>query len=112
MGIIEVIKTHRALGHKAFMEKFKEGVQGVTPLAQAKIAQNSTWITVLGVLCGIGVALWNWKTMWWVFLILLGGLGITAVQLIGGAQKVKLLKDIENITNDFGAIAKEEVTNE
>lgn len=93
------------------MEKFKQGIEGITPLAQAKIQQNSTWLSMIGVLCGVAVSIWQWKSMWWVLIILLGGLGMTAVQLIGGYQKIKLLKDIDNLTNCNGAIAIEEVNN-
>jgi hypothetical protein len=101
MGIAKVIENYRTWGHKEFMRKFKSGIEGITPLQQAKMIQRSTWISFLGVLLGIGVTLWQWKNMWWVLIILLGGAGITIVQLIGGYQKVKILENISKLTQEI-----------
>ena len=100
MGILKVIQTYRELGPKEFGKKFMSGIEGVTPLEQAKITQKSIWISFIGVLCGLGVTIWQFKTMWWVSIILLGGVGMTVIQLVGGRQRIKAYENIENIQQE------------
>lgn len=81
---------------KQFLERWRQGMQGVTPLQQSLIQVKSTWIIIVGVIAGLVIALINFKTLWWLFIILLGALGNTSVQLIGILQKKKLLEDIKD----------------
>ncbi len=88
-------KKGNELTFKQFMNKWKSGIEGVTPLAQTNIQVRSTWIMILGVSLGLFVSLFAFKTMWWVFIILVGALGNTLMQLVSLIQKQKILKQFE-----------------
>lgn len=83
------------LTFKQFMQAWKSGIEGVTPLAQTNIQVRSTWIMILGVCLGLVVSLFAFKNMWWVFIILVGALGNTLMQLVSLKQKQKILKEFE-----------------
>ena len=56
---------------------------------------KSMYITIIGLLCGIVITLIAFKTLWWLFIILVGGLFNTSIQLIGIWQKKRILENIE-----------------
>lgn len=80
---------------KQFLERWKKGMQGVTPLQQTLLQVRSTWIMVIGILAGIFISIIGFKTLWWLLIILIGALGNTSVQLLGLVQKKNLLKQLE-----------------
>ncbi len=90
-------KKGNELTRKEFMQRWKSGIQSVTPLQQIKIQVRSTMIMLVGILAGIIVTLFNIKTLWWVLIILVGVFGVTSVQFLGLLQKKKVLEDIELI---------------
>jgi hypothetical protein len=79
---------------KEFMSRWKSGINKVTPLQQVKSQLLFSWITVIGIICGIIVSIWQIKTLWWLGIILLAGLGNTIVGIIGIYQKYVLLENI------------------
>ena len=64
-------------------------------MQQTKVQIRSTWITLFGILAGIVITFLAFKTLWWVFLILLGALGNTLMQQLGLVQKKNLLQSYE-----------------
>ncbi|KKN16035.1 hypothetical protein LCGC14_0979970 [marine sediment metagenome] len=88
-------KQGNKLTYSEYMQRWKSGIQSVTPLQQIKIQIRSTIIMLVGILAGIIVTLFNIKTLWWVLIILVGVFGVTSVQLLGSLQKKKALEDIE-----------------
>ena len=80
---------------KEFKERFSKGVEGVTPLQQVKTQLYFMWLTIVGILCGLGVSLYKWDSLWWLAIILLAGAGNTVVGMIGVYQKYKALKRIK-----------------
>ena len=94
--------THKKGDRVSFSEAaklFSSAVKNITPLQQAKTERTGLWISTIGVLLGIIVlSVFSWKQSWWLIIILVGGLIISLVQLIGNAQKIKMLKHIELMT--------------
>ncbi len=90
-------KQGNKLTYKQFMERWKQGIQKVTPLQQIKIQVRSTKLSLIGIVAGIGVSIWKIENLWWVLLILLGVLGVTSMQLVGMIQKRNILEKIEEI---------------
>lgn len=88
-------KSGKEVGKKEFIERFKKGVAGVTPLQQTEIQLRSTWIMIFGLLAGIVVSIYVFNKMWWVFIILVGALGNTSIQQLGLWQKKVLLQNFK-----------------
>lgn len=80
-------KQGNKLTRKEFMERWKKGIEMITPLQQVTFQIRSTWIMLVGVVCGIGISLYAIDTLWWLLFILVGALGNTGVQQIGLYQK-------------------------
>jgi len=59
-----------------------------------KIQRNSTLLVILGVVIGL-FSTFLTKT-WWLFIILVGSFFLTIVNYIGIAQRLKILKDIDD----------------
>ena len=98
---MKLIDNYKRLGHKEFFARWKQGIEGITPLQQAKGAYNSTWISILGIILGIIVTIVWIKTMWWLLIILLGALGNTLIMQLGNWQKIQLLKRMEDTINNL-----------
>ena len=90
-------KEGKEVSRKEFMERWKKGIASVTPLQQVKSQILFTYITIIGLLCGIVVSIWKFSTLWWLGIILLAGLGNTIVGLVGMYQKKFQLQNIEEI---------------
>lgn len=90
-------KKGNQLSRKEFIEKWKEGIQKVTPLQQTNIQLRSTKIMLIGITAGIIVSLFKIKTLWWMLLVLLGVLGVTLMQFVNLFQKRNALKMWENL---------------
>lgn len=71
---------------KEFFKRWKAGIEGITPFQQVKTQMNGTMIMLLGITCGLVICLFNLKNLWWLFIILLGGLFNTSVQLLSQYQ--------------------------
>ena len=80
---------------KEFLKRWGKGIEGVTPFQQSKSQLLFTWITVIGILCGIGISIYAYKTLWWLVIVLIAALGNTIVALIGLYQRYKQLKRID-----------------
>jgi hypothetical protein len=95
-------KEGKEVDSKEFMERWKKGINEVTPIQNLGISIYFQTIMTLGFLLGFGVAIWNFKTMWWLAMILFGGFGMNFMQLKGLRKQLKTLKSIENELRDDG----------
>ena len=89
-----------------FIKRFKQGLQGVTSLQQLKMQLNSMYIIIIGLLCGITITLLSFENLWWLFIVLVGGLFNTCVQFIGVWQKKKQIEIIELNFGGYNADTK------
>jgi len=78
---------------KEFMERWKDGIQKVTPLQQLKVQMIGFVIVTVGVAWGLVVALYS-KT-WWLFVILLGSSFVITTQFLPTLQKYFIIKKVE-----------------
>lgn len=90
-------KSGEHINWKEFLKRWKKGIEGITPLQQAKMNLLGIWITVTGIITGIIVNLLiRMENIWyWVLIILIGSLILTLVQMIGIYQKYSKFKQIE-----------------
>lgn len=86
------------LSFKEFLGRWKEGVEGITPLQQTRSSIMGIWIVMAGIISGISVnALIRMENQWWwIEVILLGSLILTVMQMIGLFQKYWKFKAVEN----------------
>ena len=93
-------KQGNELTFKEFMDRWKKGVEGITPLQQTKATISGTYITLAGIVLGIIASIIAFKVMWWVVVILIGAFIITFMQLVGLWQKMRLFKMMEGGQNE------------
>ena len=88
-------KKGNRLTTREFLKRWRQGIEGLTPLAQTNIQIRSTWIMILGIFLGLVVSLFGFSKLWWVFIILVGALGNVLMQLVSLKQKQKIIKNFE-----------------
>lgn len=89
-------KDGNKLTFKEFIARWKTGLETVNPYQQTVAQLTATKIMLLGVLIGLIVTIVNYKTGYWMAIILSGALLNTSVQYIGLKQKEKTLKQLFN----------------
>ena len=92
MVYIWVDKKGNKLTFKEFMVRFKSGLEGVTMLQKVALQIWSTIIMLIGILCGIVITLFVFKTAWWLTIILCAALFNTLIQLLSLWQQKRILK--------------------
>lgn len=91
-------KQGNKLSFREFTKRWKQGIEGITPLQQTKTQLMGMWITITGIFAGIVVNAFVRLTgvWWWLEIILIGSLIVTGVQFIGIYQKYLVQKKIDN----------------
>jgi len=90
-------KQGNKLTYTEFMTRFKEGVKGVTQYQQTKMQLNSTYIMLIGILCGFVITFFNLKNLWWLSIILGAAFFNTGVSALGLWQKKIALGAMEKM---------------
>lgn len=98
-------KSGKKIGAKEFFSRWKSGIMDLTPLQQTKTTLWST-IPIFGGL-GWGIVVSAIGGTYWLSLILVFSLPITGMQFIGGLQKYRRLKAVEENMNEAMGIKKE-----
>lgn len=80
---------------QSFFEKWGEGIKKITELQKLRSIILSTWIMIIGLLCGITIMFFNIKNYWWLEIILFAALFNTAVGQLSQYQKKMFLENIE-----------------
>ena len=93
-------KKGNKLTYKQFMSKWKEGMRGITPYQQTRMQLNSTYIMLIGILCGFIITLFNLKNLWWLSIILGAAFFNTSISALGLWQKKVALQNIQSIDID------------
>lgn len=91
MKVWYVRKENRWIDGKEFFSRWKAGINAVTPLEQTRSQLVFSWITIIGILCGIIVSIISVKNLWWLLIILIAALGNSIVGTIGIYQKYNIL---------------------
>ena len=93
-------KKGNKLTYRQFMSRWKEGMMGITPYQQTKMQLNSTYIILIGILCGFVVTFFNLKNLWWLTIILGAAFFNTSISALGLWQKKIALQNIETVDID------------
>lgn len=93
MGLGKTIKMFRKLGLKEFSKRFKQGLIGITPLQSTRTQLMGMNFIFTGIVWGLVVTIMI--KMYWLTLILIGSLTISAMQWVGLKQKYYRFKQIE-----------------
>ena len=75
-------------------------MQGITPFQQTRMQLNSTYIMLIGILCGFVITLFNLKNLWWLSIILGAAFFNTSISALGLWQKKIALHNIKEIDLD------------
>lgn len=88
-------KEGNKLTWKEFFSRWKQGIEGITPLQKLKTQLTATKIQLLGIILGIIATSIGYKYLWWVTIILIGALINTGVQYLGLKEQIKRIKNYE-----------------
>ena len=91
-------KQGNQLTFKKFMKRWKQGIEGITPIQQTKMQIQSMYIILFGISMGIVVSIINIKSLWWMLIILIGGYFNVTINILSTVQKLKLLKNFDKLT--------------
>jgi hypothetical protein len=103
MKVWYINKEKKWIEYKEFMSRWKEGINAVTPLEQTRSQIVFSWITIIGIICGIVATAFAFKNLWWVIIILVAALGNSIVSLIGINQKYTILKAHKKLIEDMNS---------
>jgi hypothetical protein len=92
-------KYGKEITRQEFKERFKQGIQDITPYQQTKISMMGSIIVLVGVFAGLYATFIN--QVWWLFTILIGSLFLTSVTFLGILQKYLALKKIYGGIENF-----------
>lgn len=87
-------KEGNELTSKEFFARWKEGIEGITPEQKVKSQIWGYYITIIGLLCGVVVSIITLDRLWWLMIILIGGLVINIVQVLGLYQQMLIFKKL------------------
>jgi hypothetical protein len=88
-------KEGKELNFNEFMNEWKKGINEVTPIQRLESSIFFQQIMTLGFFLGLCVAIFNYKTMWWLAIILFGGLCMNIIQYKSLKQQLNVFKNIE-----------------
>lgn len=89
-------KSGEKITWKEFFQRWKKGIEGITPLQQTKSLFTSNVIMFIGIFCGLIISLFHFKSLWWLTIVLLGGVINILINMLATWQKLILLKMIED----------------
>lgn len=95
------------LTFKEFLTRWKEGIKQATLTMPINKQNNSqirfTWLMLIGFIAGFVISIINYKSLWWVAIVLFAAIGNTLIQIIALYQKRKAMENFK----DFEEIMKE-----
>jgi len=91
-------KLGNKLTTKEFFQRWKEGIEKITPLQQTRISLMGNFLVIVGVLIGLYT---TFKLgVWWLFIVLCGSLLLTSMGLLGILQKYFVLKRLNKLMEE------------
>lgn len=95
---------------KQFFKRWRKGIDGITPLQQARTTLLGMWIVVSGLVGGITVTsiVRIENVWWWMLIILSGSFIVTVISLIGAIQKYWRFKEVDKIQKEINKEVKNE----
>jgi len=93
-------KAGEVISWKEFFKRWGEGIEGITPLQKLQAQMNGIIIQLIGLNLGFVITILNFKTLWWVSIILFGGIIVSGIQHLGVKQQINNLKKFESETEE------------
>ena len=94
-------KQGNKLTFKEFIERWKIGLEGITPIQRIDSQLAGTKLMLLGLVLGLIMSLIGFKSLWWVAIILTGGIINTFMQYVTLIQQQKAFKNLEDNSVDL-----------
>jgi len=94
-------KTGEIITWKEFMNRWKSGIEKITPEQQLFWQLFGSSITLIGIISGIIITFFSLSTLWWLSLILIGALFNTTMGMVALLQKRILLNKLKGGQNGF-----------
>lgn len=91
-------KSGKEISKEEFMQRWKAGMQSVTPLQMAKTNMYGYYLILIGVAIGIFSSVIN-KT-WWLVIVLAGSFIVSSMATLGNYQKIVALVKLDNLMKD------------
>ena len=91
-------KAGNKIQAKEFMKRWGKGIEGITPVQQTRTMILGTWLIITGIIWGLVIVAMS--RTWWMFVILLGSLPITIMQMVGLYQKYSKQKEVQKIQEE------------
>jgi len=88
-------KQGNKMDWREFKDRWAKGINEVTPIQRLESSIFFQQIMTLGFFLGLCVAVFNYKTMWWLAIILFGGLCMNIIQYKSLKQQLNVFKNIE-----------------
>ena len=88
-------RSGKEITTKEFMQRWKQGIQTVTPFQQVKINIMGSILVLVGVVIGL-IIMFTTKT-WWLFIILCGSLFLSSTSFIQILQKYFVLSKLNKM---------------
>ena len=92
-------KKGNHLSFKQFMGRWKDGVEGITPLQQTRTSLWGFSLIFIGIFWGIVVTILN--HLWYLVLIFVGSTPITAMQFVSTLQKYWAQKKVQEALKEL-----------
>jgi len=96
-----ITKTGEKISWKEFISRWKNGIEGITPLQQTKSLFTSNVIMFIGMVLGFIISLFNFKTLFWLTIVLAGGIINIFINMLSTWQKMALLLKLEQDMNSI-----------
>ena len=90
-------KEGNKLTFKEYMTRWKKGIENITPIQKIKTQVSGTRISLIGLVCGLVISIYNWKNLWWVAIVLTGAILNTGVQYLGLKQQLTKMDNFEQL---------------
>ena len=78
-----------------FFSRWGEGIKQITPAQKLKYQLRGTFMILVGLTCGLVISLMNYKTLWWVAIVLTGALLVNGIQYLSMRQQKVVLDNID-----------------
>lgn len=85
-------KEGNSLTRAEYMARWKKGMEGVTPLQQAKVSFWGMSITMMGILWGLLFG--AYFKHWWLVIILVGSVFVQSMQMLGIWQRIQVFNKL------------------
>lgn len=97
IGATKMIKDKQGKEYtfKEFLKKWKQGMNEITPVQQLRSNNLGYYLIFLGEIVGFITSVW--MKQWWLLIILIGSVILTAVAYIGNWQQLQLMLKQEEI---------------